>query len=304
MDATESRRPDRLTLAGFGAVVLLAGGNLVAVRFSNRGLPPFLGAGIRFLVASALLFIWVFARRMPLPSRRELPATLLFGVLGFAGFYAFGYWALVYLPAGVVGVLAASVPLATVLLAAVHRLEKITARGVMGSAIAILGIVVMVGTPSATSLAVGPVLAVLASAVCDAEAAIVVKKLPTGHPVATNAVAMLTGGLLLMALSALWGEKARAVDDTTVWALIYLVLFGSIILFVLFLWTLDRWTASGLSYMFVLMPVVGALMGAWLLDEPITTGTLIGGGIVLAGVYVGALSAPRRPAHPRPEAAL
>ncbi|HEX2149313.1 MAG TPA: EamA family transporter, partial [Actinomycetota bacterium] len=101
MDTVETRRPDLLTLAGFAAVVLLAGSNLVVVRLSNRGLPPFFGGGIRFLAASVLLFGWVAVRKLRLPTRRELPGTLLFGLLAFAGFFAFGYWALVYLPAGI-----------------------------------------------------------------------------------------------------------------------------------------------------------------------------------------------------------
>jgi drug/metabolite transporter (DMT)-like permease len=289
-----SRSPDPLTLAGFGAVVLLAGSNLVVVRLSNRGLPPLFGAGIRFLLASVLLFGWVLARRMPLPTRRELPGTLLFGLLGFAGFFSFGYWALVYLPAGIAGVLAASVPLLTVLFAAVQGLERMTVRSLAGSAIAMAGIAVMLGAPSAAGVAIGPALAILAAAACDAEANVVVKKLPTGPPVPTNAVAMLVGSLILLALSAIYGESWLLPADASTWgALAYLVTLGSVVLFVLFLWTIARWTASGMSFMFVLMPVVATVLGIFVLDEPITAAGVAGGLLVLAGVYVGALSRAR-----------
>jgi drug/metabolite transporter (DMT)-like permease len=155
-------RPDPKTLLGFGAVALLAGSNLVAVRFSNRGIPPLFGAGFRFLLASILLSAWIAARRIPLPAKSELPGTALLGLLGFAGFFAFGYWALVYLPAGVASVLVASVPLLTVLLAAAHRLERVTVRGLAGATVAIAGIAVMLGMPSAANVALGPALAVLA----------------------------------------------------------------------------------------------------------------------------------------------
>lgn len=291
MSTSQARRPDLLTLAGFGAVVLLAGSNLVVVRLSNRGLPPFFGAGVRFVAASLLLFGWVLARRLPLPTRRELPGTLLFGLLGFAGFFAFGYWALVYLPAGIVGTLAASVPLLTLFFAAAQGLEEVTLRGLAGGAIAMAGIAVMLGAPAAAGVAIAPALSVLAAAACDAEANVVVKKLPLGHPVSTNAVAMMAGSLILLALSAVYRESwALPADASTWWALAYLVTLGSVVLFVLFLWTIRRWTASGMSYMFVLMPVVATVLGIFILDEPVTAAAAAGGGLVLAGVFVGALS--------------
>ena len=56
----------------------------------------------------------------------------------------------------------------------------------------------------------------------------------------------------------------------------------------------QRWTASSTSYMFVLMPVVAVTLGALVADEPITATTILGGAIVCAGVYLGALARPDR----------
>ena len=64
-------------------------------------------------------------------------------------------------------------------------------------------------------------------------------------------------------------------------------------LFLCILYVVQRWTASATAYTFVSMPVVAVLAGAALLDEPITAAVVAGGAIVVAGVYVGALS--RRP---------
>lgn len=244
--------------------------------------------------ASVLLFGWVLGRKLPLPTRRELPGTLLFGLLGFAGFFAFGYWGLVYLPAGIAGTLAASVPLLTLFFAAAQGLERITLRGLAGGAIAMAGIAVMLGAPAAAGVALGPVLSILGAAACDAEANVVVKKLPLGHPVSTNAVAMLAGSLILLALSAVTRESWSLPADASTWlALAYLVTLGSVALFVLFLWTIKRWTASGMSYMFVLMPLVATVLAIFILDEPVTASAAAGGLLVLAGVFVGALSGPR-----------
>lgn len=294
MTTTQTLRPDRLTLTAFGVVALLAGSNLVVVRLSNRTLPPLYGAGIRFLAASTLLFGWALATRMPMPTRKQLPGTMLFGLLGFGGFFSFTYWALVSLHAGVAGTLAASVPLLTALLAALQGLERLTARGIAGAAIALAGIGVMLGAPSAAGIAVVPALAMLAAAACNAEANVVVKKLPTGAPVPTNAIAMLTGAVVLLTLSAAFGESwIMPTDVQTLGVLAFLVTMGSVALFVLYLWTIKRWTASGMSYIFVLMPVVATLLGVLILDEPVTAVAVLGGVMVVTGVYVGALSGRR-----------
>jgi len=191
------------------------------------------------------------------------------------------------------------VPLITVLLASWQKVETLTARSLIGSVIAIVGITLMVGSPSGGVITLGAVLAVLAAAACDAEAWIVVKKMPTGDPISTNAVAMAFGAVLLFALSLVAGEPWTVPTDTvTLATLAYLIVLGSIVLFVVYLRTVKRWTASGMSYMFVLMPLVAAIFGYWLLDEPITTGVVLGGLIVLLGVYVGALSRSRTSESP------
>src|SRR5918999_1474745 len=170
-------RPDRTTLLAFAALVAIAGVAPVAVRITNRDLPPFFGAGLRFGIAALIFLAIVVVRRIPLPRGRALLGAILYGVLGFGGFFALAYWALVRLPAGIAGLMMASVPLFTFIFAVVHGVEKFRMRGLIGAAIAI------------------------------AESGIVIKKFPPKHPVATNGVAMATGTILLLAVSALSRER-------------------------------------------------------------------------------------------------
>ena len=62
--------------------------------------------------------------------------------------------------------------------------------------------------------------------------------------------------------------------------------------FLLYLYVLGRWAASRAAYSFVLIPVVAVVLSAWLDDEPIGWSLVLGGILVLGGVYVGALRAP------------
>ena len=119
---------DRRILLAFAGVVLLAGSNIVAVRFSNRELDPFWGAGIRFLGASLILWALVARGHHPLPRGRALGGALVYGLLSFLIAYAFFYWGSQEVPAGLGGTIMASVPLLTVMLAAAHRLEPLRLR--------------------------------------------------------------------------------------------------------------------------------------------------------------------------------
>ncbi len=293
MDNKSGGLPDATTLSAFLLVVLIGGVNLVAVRFSNREMAPFFGAAIRLLTASLLLFAFAGLRRVPLPRRQSLVGPVLYGLLGFGGAFGFLYWALQTLSAGVGAVIMASVPLLTLFLATIHRVETFRARGLLGALLAIVGIWVLVAVGGDATIPISALLAMLGAAVCFAESGVVNKRFPPSHPVATNAIAMGIGGLLLIAVSAGAKEVWSIPEANATWvSLGYLVGFGSLGMFGLYLFILKRWTASGVSFMFVLMPVIASIAGALLAKEAITGRLVVGGLIVLAGVYIGALSVP------------
>ena len=101
---------------------------------------------------------------------------------------------------------------------------------------------------------------------------------------------MTAGAAVLIAVAALAGETlALPHEGETQLAVAYLVA-ATVGLFVFVLVVIQRWTASTTSYIFVLMPVVAVVTGALLADEEITLTTLLGGAVVSAGVYVGAIA--------------
>lgn len=290
MVLTSRQSPDRVTLGAFGVLVLIGGVNFVAVRYSNRELAPLFGAGLRFVVAAALLGGFVAMRRIPLPRGRMLRAAVIYGILSFTITYALAYWALQELSAGVGAVVFGATPLITLFLAAAHRVERLSGRGIAGALLTVAGIAVLANPSSDASIPFLPLLAVLGAAVAASEAGVVLKRVPPSHPVATNAVGMAVGAPLLMVMSMASGESWRLPAQASSWlALSYLAVPGSIGLFALFLFVLGRWTASGVSYMTALFPVVATIAGRLIADEPITTTGIVGGAIVIAGVYVGAL---------------
>jgi drug/metabolite transporter (DMT)-like permease len=290
---------ERLALASFLASAVLAGGNGVSIRFSNRELAPLWGAGLRFALAAALLLAVMAVRRLAFPHGRALTGALLYGTLNFGAAFALAYYALVRLHAGLGQTLLALVPLATLLLAVAQHQEPLRAAAVAGTFLALAGVAVISQGAVGASVPLASLLAAVASAVCIAQAAVLVRRFPPVHPVTMNAVGMTTGAALLLAGSALAGEPHLLPQQAATWAAVgYLVVIGSVVVFVLYLVVLRHWAASRAAYGFVLIPFVTVLLSAWLDNEPLGLGLLVGGLLVLAGVYVGALRPTGQPSTP------
>jgi drug/metabolite transporter (DMT)-like permease len=304
MEARQS--PDGVTLAAFTALVVVGGGNFLAVRLSNLELPPFWGAGLRFGLAAVLFIAIAGGLRLRVPRGRQLALTALYGTLAFAAFYALMYWALVRVTASVATVVLASVPLVTLLLTAAQGLERLRARNAAGALLALAGIAWMTLGPQHVVVPLAALVAMLAAAVCVGQSIIIGKRLSANHPAMTNAVGMTVGASLLLALSALTGESwALPREPEALVAVVYLVTLGSVGLFVLVLLVVRRWTASATSYMFVLFPVSTMMLELVLLGEPVTAQAATGAAMVMAGVWFGALGpGARRSAAPPPEASL
>ncbi|MGH2348176.1 MAG: DMT family transporter [bacterium] len=282
---------DRLALGAFGLIVLFGGTNFVAGRVTIQELPPFWAGGLRLAAAAVVLLALVVIQRLPLPKGRALVGAMAYGVIGFGAAYAFAYWGFQRVTAGLGAVMLAVTPLFTFGLALLHGQESFRWRPLLGGGVAVAGIAVMFSGSVSAAVPLSSLLAVLAMAVCNAEASVFVKQFPKSHPITTNAVALLVGAVILLVLSAVFGEPHPIPVRTSTWiALVYLIFLGSTTLFVLFLFVLRSWPASTASYMFVLFPFVAVALSVWLERMPVTPGLAIGGVLVLLGVFVGAVT--------------
>lgn len=284
------RKPERLTLAAFVISTILGGGNAIAVRFSNMELPPFLGAAIRFTAASFILFLIVWYRHYSLPKGRALIGVLIFGALQFGFSYALIYWSLLKVPAGLFQVILALAPLLTFFSAILHRQESFQWKVLIGGLLAIIGIAIVFRNQLSADVPLHSMLAIILAAACSAESIVLFKTFPKAHPITTNAVAMGMGAIILFVASFISGDPFVMPSLPSTWLSVsYLIVFGSIGVFVLALYVLSHWTASAGSYQLVLMPIVTVLLASWISHEEITFALIVGGALVLLGVYVGAL---------------
>lgn len=113
---------------------------------------------------------------------------------------------------------------------------------------------------------------------------------PRVYPVTLNAVGMTAAALVLLAASRITGNPFVLPHGIETWLAIgYLVVIGSIVVYLLDAVVLRHWAAARAAYGFVIIPFVTVLLSAWLDDKPVTLGLVVGGLLVVVGVHLGAL---------------
>ena len=280
-------------LFAFAGVVILGGTNLVLIVVTTEELDPFWSATLRFGGAGVLASLAVLALGLSFPRGRLLGVSVGYGFLAFFLGFASFYWASQQVPAGIASVIMGSVPLLTFLLATAQRIERFRMRGLLGACLAIVGIAVISARGSGGSLPILPLLAVVGAAASAAQSAIVIRRIPGAHPLVTNAVGMIAGSSMLLLTSVLAGESRSLPISQRVWVALAIMVGTSPLLFVLFVFVVQRWSATAASYQLVMFPLVSIVLAAILLDEPVSVSLLVGGPLVVLGVYVGALAPDR-----------
>jgi len=291
-----NRTPDRVTAAAFLLAVVLAGANGLAIGFSNDELAPYWGAALRFTAAGLVCAAIVALRRLPVPRGRALAGMMVYGLIAIGLSFGLLYWALVEVPTGVGVVILALVPLLTLMLAVAQRVEPLRWAAAIGAVVAAVGVAIISADQLAGRVPILPLLAAIGAAAGIAQSNVLIKRLQQVHPITTNAIAMLTGAALLVAVSLVIGETWVLPRQAVTWLAIgHLVLVGTVVVYALGLFVLTRWTASSASYLHILLPLVAVPLGAIFRDEPVTPLFLFGAVVVIAGVYVGVIRGARSP---------
>lgn len=260
----------------FAAVYLIWGSTYLAIGVGVRELPPFLMAGVRFLTAGLILFL--FARRGEAPlTRREWAEAGLAGLLFFTAAHGLGHWAQVRIPSGVAAVLVATVVFwITGLDAAFVARKRPSAIAVLCTIIGFSGVVVLVAPwRSEAGLDSAGVLAMLLAPVAWATASLWSRRpsMPRCLPLSAGAQ-MLVGGAALLVMGTALGQWSQVslgeVGFPAFGAVLYLVVFGSIVAFVAYTWLLTHVEpALAATYAFV-NPLIAVLLGGFILGEDLS----------------------------------
>jgi len=271
-----------------GTVYIVWGSTYLGIALAGETIPPVFAAGVRFLLAGALMGAFVALRRGIDPfrvERSQLGSAALVGVL-LLGANALLFVAERHVPIGLASLLIASVPLWIVLMRTVTG-DRPSRVALVGVGTGFVGIAVLV-RPTASASLFG-ILLVLGSAFVWATGSFASSKLPLPEdPFVATTLQMLSGGALLLPLGLAF-PGAESLDPTT-WSwrslvgLVYLVLIGSLVGYTAYVWLLGNLPISTVATYAYVNPVVAILLGVIFLDEGVSWQIIVGAAVVLVSV--------------------
>ena len=303
---SRAARDWRLWLA-LATVYLVWGSTYLAIRVMVETVPPLLGAGLRFLLAGAVLYPFLVARRgwaaVRVPAA-QVGASALVGLLFLAGGTGLVTVAERDVPSGLAAVLVAVMPLVVVVL---RRLagEPVPRATTLGVVAGFAGVAVLVLPGSQAPGAGARGLAIIGVAtVSMAVASFASSRVPVpGDTLVATALELLAAGVALCAAGLLTGEAGdlvlERVSGASLAAFAYLVVAGSLVAYTAYVWLLANAPVSQATTHTHVNPVVAVLLGWLVLHERVTLTTLAGAALVIGSVV--AVVRHESAAEPEPE---
>lgn len=294
MQATARPRTWKVLLA-FAIIYFVWGSTFLAIRVGVRGVPPFLLAAMRFVVAGGLLYAWLRGRGTPSPTAREWGSATLLAVMIFVFDYGLLFWAERRVPSGIAAVMMATIPafmaLSEIL---ILKTQRLTLRLAAALLIGVAGVGVLVSrTLSFGGAPVDPLgaCALIAASVSWSISSALTKKLPLPPAKAMSSGSqMLAGGVLLMLAAGLLGEfrgfHLQAVSAKAWLALAYLIVAGSIVGFTAYIWLIHHESPTKVGTYAYVNPVVAVLVGHFFGGEALSARAMAGAALVLVSVVV------------------
>ncbi len=296
MTQHNSTAPSRWKIAAaFAAIYIIWGSTYLGIRFAIETIPPFLMAGVRFLLAGAMLYGWARVRGAPRPLRVHWRSAAIIGALLLLGGNGGVTWGEQTVPSGLAALLVATVP---IWIATLDWLRPGGTRPdgpvIAGLLLGFVGILLLVGPGNLGggegNYTLGT-LAVLGAAFSWALGSLYSKRAPLpGDALQGIGMEMLAGGVWLWLAGTLAGEWGQlnlgAISLRSGLALAYLTLFGSLVGFTAYVWLLRVVSpARAATYAYV-NPVVAVFLGWALAGEELTPLTLVAAAVIIAGVVI------------------
>jgi drug/metabolite transporter (DMT)-like permease len=281
-------------LGAFFCVYVVWGTNFLAIKYMVETIPPLMAMGVRSVIAGALMYGWARLRGGGNPSAPEWKSATLVGAFLFLGAHGALAWGETRVPSGAAALVMATIPVWMVLVDWLAAKGTRPALGIwIGLASGVLGLVVLTDPASLRSdnASLAGFLVLLTSPPCWAIGSIIARGQPKLRPMTlTTGMQLMTGGVLLLIASVVAGEVASfdpgAVSLRSVGALVYTIVFGSVVALTAYFWLLHNTRAALVGTYAFVNPLIAVAMGWAFAGEAITARVILAAGLILAGVAV------------------
>ena len=270
---------------------LIWGSTWLFIKIGLADLPPLTFAGIRFVIASAILLLIIWVRRLRLPNNRKDWKLLAWtGVLSFSLNYGLIFWGEQYISSGLAALLQATIPAFGLVIAHFYLPgERMTPAKIVGVVLGVLGVGVVFSNQLAVAggLALAGSVALVFSSFFVAYSNVLIKARAKALDPAIIAAGQMVFGLIPLLLIGIPLEGNPFNFRWTLMAVIsmlYLAFVGSVIAFLLYYWLVRKMDVTKSMLIALVTPVVAVVLGVMVLNEHLTWRTILGGAMIMSGI--------------------
>lgn len=295
-------------LAAFAVVYIVWGSTFLAIRYAIDSIPPFIMGGLRFGVAGVLLFAWAMYKYKVRPTWQDWKyATIVGALLLFFGNGSL-IWSEQYIPSGMAALICAMIPIWMVLLAWIYNRERPSTGLIIGMVFGVFGVSLLTGAdfrPLFSGEAAGDkqlgILVLLFGTLSWAVGSLYSKYVKNQLPILMIiSMSMLSATVMLFSVGGAIGEwqdlSLSGLSTDSMWALAYLISFGTLLGYVAYVWLLSVSTPAKVGTYAFFNPLVAVLLGWIFRDEILTEPMMYGAGAILLAVLLISLSQLRQDA--------
>jgi len=281
-----------LIVLAFAAIYIIWGSTYLFNKIVVTQIPPFLVGASRFTIAGVIVVgITLLFPGRDKPSKIQLINSAKAGFFFLTLGNGIAVWALQYIDSGLTALIISAQPLILLLMMWFMDGKKIEKRSMIGIALGVLGIYLLV---SQNSIEHNPnqwkgFIAIFLCLIFWGYGSLFVAKadLPKNSLVSTG-YQMLFGGLIMIVVSLILQENPAellTLDSRGFWSMVYLVFFGSIAAFTSFNYLLKRVSPEKVATSTYINPIVALILGAIVLNEKVSSLSMVAAVILLSGVY-------------------
>jgi drug/metabolite transporter (DMT)-like permease len=277
----------------FGAIYLIWGSTFLAIRYAVENLPALYVVSFRHVCAGLILLVWAVAKGAR-PTWEQIRASAVIGFLFFLVGHGTLHWAEKFVPSGLAALLIAVEPIFVFLMSsAAARVWRLNGMLMAGILMGLGGVALLMrgSTGEAGPRVMAGLFAILIGTVSWSAGIIYSRKSKlSGSPLLLSALSLLSGAVMLFVVGTLLGEwrgLAIARITTREWAaIVYLILFGSVITFTAYNWLLEHFSPTLVATHTYVNPVVAVLLGWAYAGEALTMRVGVAAAMVIAAVVL------------------
>lgn len=263
----------------------------LASKEGVKHMPALQLAAIRQFIGGGLYILFFLLKKTPWPKGKQWKSILILSILNFVLSNGLSTWGVKYISSGLGAIIGAIVPLWIVIIT-FFRGERLMRLTVTGLIISFGGVCVIfydhLSDFMIADFRFGIFISLISTLTWAFGSLYTKKKAASFNPYFSLGLQMFLSSILLFAFTGATGTSVSlsSIPAISWWSIAYLVIFGSVLTFIAFIYALQHLPAEINSIYAYINPIVAVILGSVVFGEPLTIALAVGGGVTLLGLYL------------------